>query len=82
MKIQIIDEGRDLTLSLPNKMIFSRFVLNKVIGKRRMGKNTELLSPETMKKLTVELEHIKETYGLWELVEVQSASGEHIKVIL
>lgn len=82
MKIQIIDGGRDLTLSLPSKMIFSKFVLNRVIGKRRIGKNKELFSPEAVKKLTVELEQIKEKYGEWELVEVQGASGEHIKVIL
>lgn len=40
------------------------------------------LSPDAMKRLFAELRRIKKQYGSWELVDVQSSGGQHIRISL
>lgn len=78
MKVQIRDKARTFQISLPTKLVFSRFVLRHAL-KHAGGKG---LPPEAADKLAREFRRIREKHGAWELVEVQSADGEQVKVIL
>lgn len=82
MKVQIKTGDRDFSLSLPTKMIFSKFVLRMVFKSARLGEKAVKLSPDGAEVLIAELQRIKKRHGTWELVEVQSADGEIVKVTL
>lgn len=82
MKVQIREGERDFTLSLPTRMIFNRFVIRKVFKSAKLGQKAQQLSPGAVDALIAELNRIRKTHGAWELVEVKSANGEIVKVIL
>ncbi|MGM9550116.1 MAG: hypothetical protein ACI3V5_09770 [Faecousia sp.] len=82
MKIQISSSGRDFSLTLPTKLVFSKFVIRMVVRNSRAADGLENLSPETVERLAAELGRVKEKYGSWELVDVLSSDGECVKIIL
>lgn len=82
MKIQITGSSQDRNLSLPTKLVFSKFVLHMVWKNRNANADSPKLSPEAVDKLSEELQRIKRKYGTWTLVEVNSHDGENVTVIL
>ena len=46
------------------------------------GHEGKEISPDAMKRLFAELRRIKKRYGSWELVDVQSSGGQHIRITL
>lgn len=78
MKIQIKDADHNFHLTLPTKLIFSKFVLRMVL--KHSG--VKGLSPEGTDRLIAELKRIKKRHGAWELVQVQSADGENVTITL
>ena len=92
MKIQITGSGHDLNLTLPTKLIFSKFLIRTVLKHVEIGPisakqenvsaKLEKLSPEMVDCLLDELHRIRKKYGSWELVEVHSADGEYVKITL
>ena len=82
MKIQINSSGYEFSISLPTKLIFSKFVIRMVLKDRRAAAGLENLPPEAAERIVAELRNIKDTYGSWELVEVCSADGENVKITL
>lgn len=82
MKIQINSSGHEFSISLPTKLIFSKFVIRMVLKDSRAAAGLENLPPEAAERIVAELRNIKDTYGSWELVEVCSADGENVKITL
>lgn len=82
MKIQVTGSDRDLNLTIPTRLIFSRFAIRLALKNGRQGEEREKIPPETEKRIVAELNRIKDKYGSWELVEVQSADGEIVKITL
>lgn len=84
MKIQVTGKGKNIRLSIPNALIFNSLTL-RVAGSAARKYAPEAMAkvtPEQMNVLFRELKRIQKKYGSWELVEVYSADGEVVKVIL
>ena len=84
MKIEVCHEGMHLRLRIPTCMIFSRPVqyLANHTARKYAPQAMENVSPEAMDALFSELRRIKKKYGNWDLVEIQSADGELVRIIL
>lgn len=84
MKIQIKGGQRDFCIALPTGLIFNRFTLwlANSVGRKHAPEAMAGISPEAMEALFMELKRIKKKYGTWNLVEVQSADGERVKITL
>ena len=84
MRIKVISKDRHLNLVLPTRLVFSpvlvRFGLR--IAQKYASKGTEQISPESVAQLCAEVCKIKKQYGSYELVEVQSADGEVVSIVL
>lgn len=80
MKIQVRDGGHNFTLALPTRLAFNRFVIRMAL--KSAGSECRELPPEAAKKIAAEINRVKRKYGRWDLVEVQSADGEYVKVTL
>ncbi len=79
MYIKIRAEGKRFTLPLPN------FLFN--LGAWGMGialkKNTEIpLTKEQVKQLVSALKEARRTYGRLTLVDIETAHGEIVKIVL
>ena len=84
MKIQIKGGEKDLTLLLPTRLLFSKKVvhlISRVAGKRIPG-IINRIPPVILDAALDELVRTKKIHGSWELVEIQSADGETVKVTL
>ena len=84
MRIRIKTDECNLRLWIPTGLIFNRFTAG--IAVHTLRKYTpgqwQHLTPEQMNALFYELRRIKDRYGSWEMVDVQSGDGEKVKVIL
>ena len=82
MRIQVKDGEHHIRILLPTRLIFSRLTawigsvaINKYVPQRS-------LSGEQIDKIFAEFRRIKAKHGRWDLVDVESADGEKVKVIL
>lgn len=82
MKITVNGNGQNINLSLPTNLIFSKTVLKLVLKNNRHASKLERIPPHAVDALVDELRRVKKVYGTWDLVEVDSADGEHIKITL
>ena len=84
MKIQIQGGDRDFTLRIPTALIFSRFTAGLICqaSYKYAPDAVANISPDNLKALLTEMGRIRKKYGPWDLVEVESADGTHIKVTL
>lgn len=82
MKIQVTGSGNDINLTLPTKLIFSRFVLKQVLRRSGAAASVERIGSEAAETIIQELNRIQKRHGAWTLVEVQSADGEHVTITL
>lgn len=84
MKILISDGEHNIRLWLPTGMIFSKPGIRLAIGAAQIyaPEAMENISPEAAIALCDELKRIRKKYGSWELVEIRSADGEHIRITL
>lgn len=82
MKIIVKGNGQNISLSLPTKLIFSKRVLKLVLKNNRHVSKLEKIPPHAVEALVDELRRVKKKYGTWELVEVDSADGEYVKITL
>ena len=84
MRIQVKDGENNIHIAFPTWLLCNRFTAKSGIWVLQRYVPSELhdLSPEKLSALFAELRRIKAKYGRWELVDVHSADGEIIKVIL
>lgn len=84
MKIQIRSNGFPITILLPTNLVFSRSTLWLAdhLGRKYAGQELEALPPQTLNALFAEIRRIKRQYGCWELVEIESADGDSVKIRL
>ena len=84
MRIKVISGEHRINLVLPTRMIFSptlvRFGLG--IARKYAPKELEHIPPESVAVLCKELCRVKKKYGKYELVDIQSANGELINIVL
>ena len=84
MRIQIRNSEHNINLLLPTWLVFGRLTAKVTVFALRYYTTDELsgLSPEKLTALFAELRRIKAIHGRWELVDVRSADGGIVKVIL
>lgn len=75
MNIHITAEGHDFGISVPDRLIFNKFLLRAALK----GSIPEIPRGAD-KRLLAELKRIRRLRGSWVLVEVQSADGEQVTV--
>lgn len=75
MNLQMTHGGHDFGLSLPDRLVFIKFVLRSVLKS-----GVPDISREAEKRILAELKRIRQVRGSWVLVEVQSADGEQITI--
>ncbi len=83
MKVHIQAEAKSLTLHLPTRLIFSKTFLKMGLrlGKRYSDAVPDI-PPVAMDALCHEIRRIKKVHGTWELVNIQSADGQIVQIIL
>ncbi|NMB43002.1 MAG: hypothetical protein GX995_02580 [Clostridiales bacterium] len=84
MKIKIISKEKNINLNLPTRLLFNGLtarIAAKAINDNVDTNNLELTSKD-MKRLFDELNRIKRKYPDLVLVDVESASGEIVKIKL
>lgn len=82
MKIQVKSADHDFHLTLPNGLIFNRFVVGMMFRSGTVSAQLEKIPPEAAKAVLEELRRIRKKHGAWELVEVHSADGETVTITL
>ena len=84
MKIRIKSSEVNMNLVLPTRLLFGKTVvkLANTIGRRYAAEALEGISPEALELLCAELRRIKKKHGSWDLVDVQSADGDIVQIVL
>lgn len=84
MKIQIKYGEKNLNIVLPTKLIFGRgtVFLANTVGRKYAAEQMNAISPKALEALFAEFRNIKDRHGKWDLVDIESSSGERIRIIL
>ena len=84
MKIIVTTPEHNIRLGFPTGWIFGRGSawLAEKLGRKFAPEAMAKLPPGSIPVLCAELRRIRKQYGPYELVEVESASGEHVKITL
>lgn len=84
MRIQVKDEDTNLNIILPTMLVFSKGTvwLANHFGRKYAADAMKDIPPEGLDRLFAELRRIKRKYGSWDLVEVESADGERVRIKL
>lgn len=84
MKIRVHNDDINISLWIPTNLIFGKLTVKLVntVGRKYAGESLEKIPPDALEKLFTELRRIKRKHGSWELVEVESADGEIVRVTL
>lgn len=73
-----------MNLLLPTGLIFGKGTawLANHVGRKYAEDSMKNIPPEALEALFAEFRRIKKKHGSWELVDIESSSGEVVKVIL
>ena len=84
MRIHIKSGKQNLRFYFPTRLIFNRTVarIANTFGRKYSADSLKNIPPEALELLLSELGRIKKQYGNWELVKVETASGEIIEIVL
>lgn len=84
MKITVKGSERNINLHIPTGMVFNRGSarIANFFARKYAGEAMENIPSDAMEQILEELLHIKKKHGSWELVHIESASGEKISIIL
>ena len=84
MKIEIhASGGPDLTIPLPNAMLFSPTLLNWGMQFAKRGDHPiPEIPPETVKQACRVIKDYTKTVGSWELIRVESSGGATVIITL
>lgn len=83
MKIRVQSGQHRFSIVLPTGLIFSKSILKfgLRIGKK-YSEEVPDIPPQAIDALCNEIKRIKKQHGSWELVDVQSAGGEQVRITL
>lgn len=84
MRIRIKSEEHNINLVFPTRLLVGKTAVRIAnrIGRRYAAEVIEKLPPEALEAICAELRRVKDVYGKWDLVDIQSADGDEIKIIL
>ena len=84
MRIRIKSDETNLNLVFPTRLIIGRTVVKiaAIIGRRYAAEAMAGIPPEALEILCAELRRIKKKHGAWELVDMESAHGDIVQIIL
>ena len=84
MRIRVRSGERNINLILPTALVFSPATAwaGDYFGRKYSDGAMDHLPPDALKKLFAEIRRIKRKHGKWNLVEIDTADGEHIKIEL
>ena len=84
MKIHVKSEGYNIRLWLPTNLVFNPMVARLAVryGLRDAPDSVQNISPEALEALFAEFRGIKKKHGSWELVQIERASGDKVKIVL
>lgn len=84
MKVHIKNEKMNLHFWLPTRLIFSKSIarIANSAGREYAADAMQSVPPEALEAIFTELRRIKNRYGRWELVDIQSSEGEMVQIIL
>ncbi len=83
MRIDIHSDERSFTVVLPTRLLFSKGVLKFGLKVGKCCCNTvPEIPPAALDVLCGEIRRIKKTNPAWELVNIQSAGGDKVRIIL
>ena len=84
MKIIVKSGEHDIRLGIPTSWIFSRgsaFLAEK-LGRKYAPESMVDIPPDAIPILCAELRKIKKKYGTYELLELETANGQYVKITL
>lgn len=83
MKIRIKTDDTNLNLVFPTRLLIGKTVIRlaNTIGRRYTDALNDI-PPESLERLCAELRRIKKQHGAWELVDMESADGDIVQIIL
>ena len=84
MKIRVKNIEHNINLWLPNWLIFGKLTERIAVAtlKYYVPDAIEQIPPEKLPVLFAEMRRIKQKYGSWDLVDVHSADGTVVRIIL
>ncbi len=83
MKIRIRSNERAFTVMLPTRLLFCKSILKLglKIGKRYSDAVPDI-PPKALEALCDEIRRIKKKHPSWELVNIRSADGSAVQILL
>lgn len=84
MKIIVKSQEHNIRLGFPTAWLFGRgsaFLAEK-LGRKYAPEAMGSIPPDAIPILCAELRRIKKKYGSYDLVEVESAEGDYVKIQL
>ena len=84
MTIRVKSREANLAIWLPTWLIFSKGFLKLGLKIAEKHAQTELppIPPGAIDAICAEVRRIKGKHSRWELVDVESADGDHVKIVL
>ena len=84
MRILIESQEKNLHIPIPDFLLSPKLVpfLVEKMGKKYSSEMLMRIPPEALDRIFRELRSIKKKHGTWELVDIESACGDKIRIIL
>ena len=84
MKILVKSDEHRIHLSVPTNLIFNPIVARIAVryGLRNAPESVRNISPDALEALFAEFRRIKKQHGKWELVDMECANGDLVKIVL
>lgn len=84
MRIHVTSEDHNIRLCIPTNLFFNPMVARFAVryGLRNAPDSVRSISPEAMDSLFAEFRRIKKQHGRWELVDMETSTGDKVKIVL
>lgn len=83
MRILVRSEEYNIRLRIPTCLIFNPVIAGLArFGLRYAPDSARYISPDAIAALFAEFRRIKKAYGKWELVDLETSTGEKVLIVL